>query len=380
MSSLSLTGAGLTSGVAALAANGGVVTTLAGSFGNVWPHVNAVTDWVDGTGSDARFRLITMPSVDPVGNIWVGDGLNDGTSFRKITPAGAVTSLVGRTGGATYGSVNGVGLDARVSPSAGGTGSARGVLAWSTDGCAYFTDTDPTRTKVRKYDPATNTVSAFVGQGDAYVDGDSATARFSFLTGAIAADENGNLYVADNYGLVIRKITPAGDVSTFAGPTTILSAQVDGFGLAVRFNGAQAIASDRNGFLYVASRHAVRKINISTGEVTTFAGSVTAGFANGTGAAARFYYPTGICVHPLGNVYVTELTTGAPWYGGQTVRQITPAGVVTTFAGLNDSRGSTDGTGSSARFYSPVGIACNQATGDMYVSEQNSAYTLRKIT
>ena len=106
--------------------------------------------------------------------------------------------------------------------------------------------------------------------------------------------------------------------------------------------------------------------------ITTLAGRAgSAGSADGTGSAARFYYPRGVAVDSAGNVYVADT-------GNHTIRKVTPAGVVTTLAGLAGSSGSADGTGSAARFNYPPGVAVDSA-GNVYVADTGN-HTIRKVT
>ena len=102
---------------------------------------------------------------------------------------------------------------------------------------------------------------------------------------------------------------------------------------------------------------------------TTLAGAASIGSADGTGSAARFYGPAGVATDSSGNVYVADTFN-------HTIRKITPAGVVTTLAGLAGSYGSADGTGSAARFYYPYGVATD-ASGNVYVADSGNN-TIRK--
>jgi hypothetical protein len=185
-------------------------------------------------------------------------------------------------------------------------------------------------------------------------------------------DRAGNLYVADTYNFTIRKITSAGVVSTLAGlPGN--PGWNDGTGDNAQFYYPQGIAVDSAGNLYVADsfNHTIRKVT-AAGVVSTFAGSAGSfGTNDGVGNNARFLYPEGIAVDSAGNLYVAEM-------GNSTIRKITAAGMVSTVAGLARSFGTNDGVGSSARFYFPGGIAADRA-GNLYVADTGN-HTIRKIT
>jgi hypothetical protein len=157
-----------------------------------------------------------------------------------------------------------------------------------------------------------------------------------------------NLFVVDCGNNEIRKIViSTGVVSTFAGSTT--SGSSDGIGTAASFNGPQGITTDGiNLYIVDTNNHEIRQIVIATGVVTTLAGSTTSGSANGTGITASFWYPKEITTDGT-NLYVSDS-------GNSEIRKIVIAtGVVTTLAGSTTS-GSADGTGTAASFYNPQSI------------------------
>jgi sugar lactone lactonase YvrE len=203
-------------------------------------------------------------------------------------------------------------------------------------------------------------------------DGTGANAQFN-LIGQLATDVKGNIYVADYNNQTIRKITPGGVVSTIAGKAGV-SGSADGVGSNARFSGPYGVAVDYNGNVYVAeySNHTIRKITPS-GMVTTLAGKAgVSGSADGIGSNARFYYPYGIAVNTAGTViYVADTNNN-------TIRKITPGGVVTTFACSAGQAGSNDGLGSSARFNFPTSVAVDLA-GNVYVADFSNQ-TIRKIS
>jgi hypothetical protein len=174
--------------------------------------------------------------------------------------------------------------------------------------------------------------------------------------------------VADTFNHLIRKIViSTGVVTTVAG--TGSSGSANGTGTSASFNSPHGITTDGTN-LYVAEygNHLIRQIVISTGVVTTVAGTGSSGSANGTGTSASFYSPRAITTDGT-NLYVAE-------YGNHLIRKIViSTGVVTTVAGTGSS-GSANGTGTSASFYSPHGITTDGT--NLYVAEYGN-HLIRKI-
>jgi sugar lactone lactonase YvrE len=180
------------------------------------------------------------------------------------------------------------------------------------------------------------------------------------------------VYVADNGNHVIRKITSAGVVSTLSG-VAMTSGYMDGTGLTAKFNTPTLLALDTSSNLYVADQvnQLIRKIS-PLGVVSTFAGVAGSdGYADGTATTAKFYNPYGVAVDAGGNVYVTE-------YNNHLIRKITPSGVVSTVAGAELSAAYVDGTGTAARFNNPNGVAVD-TSGNLYLADYNN-FRIRKIT
>jgi hypothetical protein len=159
-------------------------------------------------------------------------------------------------------------------------------------------------------------------------------------------------------------------VSTLAGQAGT-SGSVDGTGTAASFYGPQGLAVDTNGHLYIADTNndTVRQMVISTGAVTTVAGLAgNAGSVDGDSSAARFDFPSGVAADSAGNLYVADTEN-------HTIREITPTGTVTTLAGQVGISGSADGTGTAARFYFPTGITSDSG-GTLYIADTNN-HTVR---
>ena len=214
-------------------------------------------------------------------------------------------------------------------------------------------------------------ISTFAGNGtSATINGQGVSAAFHRPMG-IVIDSTGNFFVTEGFGHTIRKITPSGLVSTFAGTGT--AGFTNGTGTAAAFKAPEGIAIDSQNTLYVADtgNHVIRKIT-SDGIVTTLAGSGVADYLDETGEAASFSSPRGVAVDSTGTVYVADT-------GNKRIRVITPEGIVTTLAG----------TGGGSSFVAPINGAGNQATilpygitvdstNNLFVTDQN--HSIRRIT
>lgn len=298
-----------------------------------------------------------------ISNAALGD---EGSQFRVVVSnaAGAVSSasatlqvgavpgvnlLAGDTGGQGY--TDGVGSAARFRSLNAST------IAVDASGTTYIPDAG--NHIIRKVTSA-GVVSTFAGTPgqSGSVDGVGSAARFSNPRG-VALDGSGNLYVTDFGNYTVRKVSPAGVVTTLAGrPGTYGSS--DGTGAAAGFGLLYAIASDPDGTVYVGDESSVRKVTAG-GVVTTLTGSPgQTGTADGAGAAARFgsYLPS-MAVDADGNVFVLDAFHA-------TIRKVTPGGIVTTFVGAADQFGNVDGAGGAARINDSGRLSFN-AAGDLIV-------------
>lgn len=347
------------------AAGTGVVTVQRGSstgIGPVFNFINTITvstlagsgipGFADGIGSTAQFSYPRGVAVDAQGNVYVADYSN--SRIRKITPAGAVSTLAG----GSPGFADGNGASAQFNNPAGVAVDAQGNI--------YVADCFNHR--IRKITTA-GVVSTLAGNStNGFADGNGSSALFNAPRG-VALDAQGNIYVADADNHRIRKITPAGVVSTMAGNGN--AGYADGNSTSAEFSFPRGVSVDAQGNIIVADQdnHRIRKIT-PTGVVSTIAGNGILGFADGTGTAAQFRYPGSVAVDTQGNVYVADINN-------QRIRKITSAGVVSTLAG-NGTLGFADGSGTLAQFYYPVSVDLD-AQGNIYVADQDNN-RIRKIT
>ncbi|HEY8783663.1 MAG TPA: gliding motility-associated C-terminal domain-containing protein [Mucilaginibacter sp.] len=268
---------------------------------------------------------------------------------------------------------------------------------------------------IRKIDLA-GVVSLFAGNGtNGSSNGTGNTASFSSPY-QVYPDASGNIYVADQGNMYIRKIMPSGVVSTFAGSG--FQGSVDGALLSASFDDPTGIAVDGAGNIYVTDRgdSKIRKIDIITGQVTTLgtfgggnpayntglyylaidasgnlyfvdsnqvkemtpggtvkviAGSGVASFADGTGLSAEFNGLVGIAVDALGNIYVGDA-------GNNLIRKITPSGAVSTLAGTG-GQGAVNAIGSTASFFYPTGVTVDNTGAYLYIADAGN-HLIRRIS
>lgn len=304
------------------------------------------------TPTAVSFRQPEGLSMDAAGNIYVADGGN--FAIRKITPAGVVTSIAG----GTRGHLDAPGPNAQFNYPTGVAVDAAGNL--------FITDI--TNSLIRKI-ATDGTVSTFAGGGSGVngPDGVGTAASFNYPI-ALAFDSQGNLFVLDGGNSLIRKITPAGAVTTFAGQTGVNS-YIDGTGVNATFMGLDGLFIDASDNIYVADQNKVRKVTPAA-VVTTIAGDVNEGFVDGASTVAKFFLTCDIVTDAAGNIYVAD-------YFNHRIRKITPAGVVSTFAGSGVA-GSANGTGTAATLNGPRSMVID-AAGNIYVSELLN-HDIRKIT
>ncbi|GAA4323296.1 hypothetical protein GCM10023149_24150 [Mucilaginibacter gynuensis] len=226
--------------------------------------------------------------------------------------------------------------------------------------------------QIRKITPAGYvTTVAGKGTGPGFKDGTVAQAQFNSVFD-VAVDLAGNLYVTDSGNCAIRKITPDGQVTTLAGGSQGFT---DGKGTNAQFNAPCGLITDKQGNVYVADQHnnAIRKIT-PDGTVTTVAGTGDFGVKDGPAENASFYYPRDVAIDGDGNLYVTDT-------GNHQIRKISTDGIVSTVVGAGPSLDGIitddDGVGQAGIVLQPLAIA-SDANGTLFVPS-NDGYAFRRI-
>ena len=340
----------------------GYVSTYAGS--------NGVNGYVDGLSGVARLtNSMNGIAIDSSSNLYISDSTK--YTVRKITPNGTVSTIAGSNG--VFGYVDAQGSAARFRDLYGG-------LVCDSYSNIYVCDYSNFR--IRKIDVNSN-VTTFVGSTDSYSDGQGTNASIHYM-GGMTIDPYGNLYVTQVWGeSKIIKITVGGFVTNICGGIFNNDTHIDGVGSNVGFHRPAAITCDTVGNFYVAELDdvysSIRKLTApptfsyettyKNVQVTTFAGSGTAGYADGQGTAASFSNVRGLAFNSAGDMYVAD-------YCNNRIRKIT-GGLVSTFAG-SGTEGYAGGQGTVATFANPSGVACDSA-GNVYVTDMGTNY-LRKIT
>jgi len=297
------------------------------------------------------------------GTLYVADGMNN--RIRKITQQGAISTIAGNDDPDNTGD-GGPATDGQLNDPAG--------VATDASGNVYIADKYNNR--IRKIAPS-GILSAFAGSGVPGYAGDrgNATAAQLKAPAGIAVDNAGNVYIADAGNNCIRKVTPAGMISTIAGNGVAGYAGDGGNATAAQLNAPASIAVDSAGNVYIADamNYRIRKVT-AVGIIATIAGTGAAGYS-GDGkmdTLAVLNLPTGIALDKAGNVYIAD-------QGNNRIRKITTEGIISTVAGSGIAGYSGDGGNALAGdMNAPYGIAVD-AAGNVYVAEQENN-RIRKVT
>ncbi|MFZ6680086.1 hypothetical protein [Undibacterium sp. Tian12W] len=369
----------------------GAVSTLAGKAEQPGSTDGAITQ--------ARFRLPSGMVFDKAGNLYVADSGNH--SIRKISPDGMVSTVAGKAG--APGTADGPAAKARFNTPTDVKIDAAGNL--------YVADYE--NHSIRKITPD-GMVSTWAGVSGKEGNAEGAGRQARFLRPkALVFDAAGNLIVNDAGEMIIRRITPAGIVSTLSvGPEKFDKNKND---QEIEYGEIDGMVADADGSVYLADRSSgkIRRIKPS-GDVESFGlkekgqtfdkpsglifsrsgeificqqdGNIIKindkgalmplsgptygnGTVDGPALEARFWLPIAITADASGNLYLTDYS--------HSIRKISNTGMVSTVAGMADQTGSADGTGNEARFNTPSAIQLD-SKGNLFVSDQKN-HTIRKI-
>jgi NHL repeat len=317
-----------------------------------------------GPGTSAEMDSPEGLAVDAQGDVYVSDSLDN--RVRRITPAGVVTTVAGN---GNYGF-------------SGDGGPATSAELWDPQGLAvdsagnlYIADFYNNR--IRKVTPA-GIISTVVGYGTYGFAGDGGGATKAWLEGptAVAVDAKGDLFVADEGNDRIREVTPAWtEITTVAGDGIQGDTGDGGPGSTAEIDDPTGLAVNAAGDVFIADsvNNKIRELS-PTGTITTFAGNGTAGFAGdgGPAADAELSSPTGVAVDAAGDVYVADT-------GNDRIREITPAGIITTVAGTGAIGFAGDGGPANyARLNAPGAVATGATPGLFWIADTDNN-RIRKV-
>ena len=239
----------------------------------------------------------------------------------------------------------------------------RGV-AVDTAGNLFIADTD--NNLIRKVTPG-GVISTVAGIGTQGFSGDSGPAISAqlFSPYGVAVDTAGNLFIADTVNNRIREVTPAGVINTVAGNGTQSSGGDGGPAISAQLFSPTGVAVDATGNLFIADlgNNRIREVT-PAGVISTVAGNGTQGFSgdSGTATAAQLNYPRGVAVDTAGNLFIAD-------FDNFRIRKVTPAGVISTVAG-NETQGFSGdgGPATAAQLYSPTAVAVDTA-GNLFIAD-----------
>jgi uncharacterized protein (TIGR03437 family) len=337
----------------------GALSTVAGNGGLEFISYGSIGD--GGPASNAGFYYPGAVVVDAAGDVLIADTSNN--EVRKVSPNGTITALAG-TGASGYTGDGGPATSARLAGPSG--------LALDAAGNLYIADNSNNR--IRKVSPS-GMITTVAGNGILGYSGDGGAATSAELAypNAVAVDSSGNLFIADSGNFVVRKVTAAGVISTVAGGASGPALGDGGPATSAYLQSPYAVAVDNAGNLYIADINAalIRKVSPS-GIISTFAGNGYFNFSGDNGPATTaqtspIYSPV---MDAAGNIYFIDPPR---------IRKISTSGTITSVAGNGQYGSSGDGgPATSAELSMPSGLALDSA-GNLYIADPGST-SIRKVS
>ncbi|MHB8259182.1 MAG: NHL domain-containing protein [Bacteroidia bacterium] len=328
-------------------AQSGIISTIAGNG----------TGGYSGDGGQATSAELRNPSgvtFDAAGNLYVADEQNN--AVRKVNTAGIISTFAGSISGFSGDGGQATSAELNIPTS----------IAFDAAGNVYIADGVNNRIRVVN---TAGIITTFAGGGTYTVapwgDGGDATAAVLYGPSGVASDATGNLYIADQGHMRIRKVNTAGIISTFAGNGAGGFSGDGAQATAAKLNQPTGVTFDAAGNLYISDyvNNRIRMVN-TAGIITTFAGNGTAGFLGDAGQAtvAELNHPYGVAFDAAGNMYIADVSNNR-------IRVVNTAGIITTFAG-NGTGGffGDGGAATAAELNYPYGIACD-AAGNLYIAD-----------
>jgi uncharacterized protein (TIGR03437 family) len=315
----------------------------------------------NGLAASAELNGPDGVAMDSAGNLFIADYYNN--KVRKVTPAGTITTVAG-TGDDGSGGDLGPAISARLSHPSG----------VAVDNAGNLFIADYMNNRIRKVTPG-GTISTVAGNGTEGYNGDSipATSAELWLPIGVAVDSAGNLFIAELTGYRIRKVTPAGTISTVAGNGS--PGYNDGPATSAGLNFPTGVAVDGAGNIFIADRgnNFIRKVT-PAGMMSRVAGNGNQGFSGDGGPAtsAALSYPSGVAVDAAGDLFIADA-------GNNLIRKVTPDGTISTVAGnRTSSSGGDGGPATSAGISSPPGVIVDNA-GNLFIADFGNN-KIRKLT
>jgi sugar lactone lactonase YvrE len=318
-----------------------------------------------GAATLAQVNGVSKAILDSAGNLYIADKANN--RVRKVAASTGIITTFAGNGTAGYSGDNGPAIDAEVSPAG---------LALDSAGNLYIAD--ETNNVIREVAAATGVITTVAGNGTAGYSGDTGAATSAELSqpSAIAVDSIGNLYIADYANDRIRKVTAStGIISTFAGNGTIGYSGNGGLAINAELNRPSGLTLDGAGNLYFADtfNNVIRKVAASSGVITAVAGNAFGagqfygGYSGDGGSAtsAELYRPEDVAVDTAGNLYIADTYN-------QVIRKVTASnGIIGTLAGNGSNCSAASGDGgpaSSAGLCYPPAVSVDGA-GNLYIAD-----------